>query len=313
MRFPDGRRSPALHHLSLVLAGLVGTFLLVGFVLRPSRTADVLDARTIEAISPFWQSEPWWWFVRLGNPASYLQFCLALVFVAALRRRWRLALLIPPTMVASELMAQNLKQLLAAPRDVPLAAARIADASWPSGHSTAAMTVALLAILVAPRRLRPLVAVVGGLGACGVGLGLIAGRYHYPTDVFGGYLCAAIWVTLAAMVLVAWQRWRPAPTPPDRRPLRPVHVAGPLLLLGLGLLIAASRAARTDGGLLGTVDQHTAAVVVVGAIVALALTLVAAATTLTAAGEDEAREAPLSGPRPAARAVPRRRWPPARG
>ncbi|EHN11946.1 Phosphoesterase PA-phosphatase related protein [Patulibacter medicamentivorans] len=300
MRFSDTLRSPSLRHLAVVLAGLVVAFLLLGVVLRPTRAVDVLDGRTLAAAAPATGNDrgTLWWFVQLGNPSSYAQFCLALVLTAALRRRWRLALLIPPTMLLSELTAQHLKVVLAEARDVPVAAASISDASWPSGHSTAVMTVALLAILVAPRRLRPLVAAVGALTASAVGIGLIAERYHYPSDVFGGFLCAAIFVTIAAIVLTAWDRRRPRPRPVDRRPLRPVHVAGPALLLVLGFLTAVAVAARADGGIVAAVGQHTAAVAVLGALGALALTLVAAATALTAESEEEAERVASAAPSP---------------
>lgn len=257
----------------------MAAFLLVGLVLRPSHLGDVLDDRTLRALGTL-RSDPdggaWLTATRLGEPSSYALFCLALVLVAFLRRRPRWALVVPVTMVASELCAHGLKQLLAGPRPGVPAGRLIGDAAWPSGHSTAAMTVALLAVLLAPRRLRPAVAAAGVVGALAVGFGMVVTGSHYPTDIFGGYLCAAIWVTLAGIAVVAWDRRRPVARAPDRAPLRAVDVAGPLLLLVLGVLVAVAAASRDAGGIVAAVRDHTAAVAVAGALVALALTLVTA-------------------------------------
>lgn len=211
------------------------------------------------------------------------------MLVAAVRGRWRWVVVAPVTMIGSELMAQGLKQLLAGPRPDVAMSSTIGDAAWPSGHSTAAMTVALLAVLIAPRRMRPTVAVLGAFGALGVGLGMVAVGAHYPTDIFGGYLCAALWVTAAAIGVLEWQRRRPVDRPVDRAPRGIAHLAGPVLLLVLGALTAWSLAARDREGVLGVVRDHTAAVVVVGGLVALALTLVALTASLPETRDERRR------------------------
>jgi membrane-associated phospholipid phosphatase len=278
---------------------LVVLFVLVG-VARPTGLGDVIDTRTLSAIRPLdpdathagWESR-----TRLGSPSSYLVFCLALMLVAALRRRRRWVLVAPLTMLGSELTAQALKQLLAVPRpEVPFV---IGEAAWPSGHSTAAMTVALLAVLIAPRRMRPTVAVLGATGALCVGFGMVAVGAHYPTDIFGGYLWAAIWVTGAAIALLRWQERRPVVRPVDPRPVGVRHLAGPVLLLVIGAATAVSLAAQDRDGVLGTIQDHTVAVGVLGALVALALTLAALTASLPETRDDppdrEGRTAPRSG------------------
>lgn len=276
-------RSLLGRRLARALAVLLGLFVLLGLVVRPTALGETVDGRTLSVLRQLDTAsthEGWLALTSLGQPSSYLQFCLALMLVATVRRRWRWVLVAPLTMLLSELTAQAIKQLLAGPRPEVALSSTIGDAAFPSGHSTAAMTVALLAVQLAPRRMRPTVAALGAFGALGVGLGMVATGSHYPTDIFGGYLWAAAWVTGATLVVLEWQRRRPVARPADRRPVRPLHLAGPVLLLGLGALTAVAVASQDADGLTGTVRDHTVAVVVLGGLAALALTLVAFGASL---------------------------------
>ena len=99
-----------------------------------------------------------------------------------------------------------LKPLLAHPHaHVRLHMTSIA-ASWPSGHATAAMALVLCAVLVAPSRLRPTVAALGGVFAVAVGCSLLILAWHMPSDVLGGYLLASLWMALAVAGLRAADR-----------------------------------------------------------------------------------------------------------
>ena len=119
--------------------------------------------------------------------------------VALARRRARVAVAIALLFVSTGATTEFLKHLLAAPRfDEWLGHAQIAAASWPSGHSTAAMTMALCAVLAAPPRLRPTVAAVGSAFAVAVAYAILTLGWHFPSDVFGGYLVAAAYVLVAS-------------------------------------------------------------------------------------------------------------------
>ena len=66
----------------------------------------------------------------------------------------------------------------------------------------------LCAVLVAPARLRPLVASIGALYAVAVGFALLILAWHMPSDVLGGYLMATLWAALAVAALrAAERRW----------------------------------------------------------------------------------------------------------
>jgi membrane-associated phospholipid phosphatase len=126
---------------------------------------------------------------------------------AVARGHRREALAVGLVIALAPLTADILKPLLAHPH-ARAGAVHIGPASWPSGHSTAALALALCAVLVAPRRARPLVAVAGGAFALAVGCALLIRAWHMPSDVLGGYLVAVLWMALAVAGLrAADRRW----------------------------------------------------------------------------------------------------------
>jgi membrane-associated phospholipid phosphatase len=137
-----------------------------------------------------------------------------LVVAALARGRPRVALAVAIVMALAPLTAETLKPLLAHPHS-NMGDVHVGAASWPSGHATAALTVVLCAVLVAPTRMRPLVAALGAAFALGVGCSLLILAWHMPSDVLGGYLLATLWMALAlASLRVADRNW-----PPRRRHL----------------------------------------------------------------------------------------------
>ena len=80
--------------------------------------------------------------------------------------------------------------LLAHPRVQPELRDGIAAAALPSGHATAAMSLAVAAILIAPRSLRIPAAVFGAAFALAQGVALVVLAWHYPSDVLAGFLIA---------------------------------------------------------------------------------------------------------------------------
>src|ERR1700751_4050540 len=98
--------------------------------------------------------------LNLLSPTLMVCWGLALVFVALARGRPREALVCAVVVGLAPLTADRLKPVLAHPHPSS-GGAHIGAASWPSGHSTAALALALCAVLVAPRRLRLPVALAG--------------------------------------------------------------------------------------------------------------------------------------------------------
>lgn len=147
--------------------------------------------------------------VRLADPQPFLVAAAALVTVALARGRPRTAAAVPLILLGANVTTQLLKPALAHPQMTSaLADTHIEAASWPSGHATGAMSLALCAVLVASPRLRPLVAALGGAFAVAVGYSTLVLAWHLPSDVLAGFLVATLWTTLGIAALwAAAVRW----------------------------------------------------------------------------------------------------------
>jgi membrane-associated phospholipid phosphatase len=214
----------------------------------------------------------------LCDPNPYVYLCAVPVLVAVARRRLWVALAIVTVLLGANVTTELLKPLLAQPRPSDLVGGSgPSSASWPSGHATAAMSLALACVLAAPARLRPAVAALGAVFAVAVSYSFLTLEWHYPSDVFGGFLVAAIWTLLAlAAVFTADARRTPVAVGElvQRSSIR--EALGPpaaalLGAIGLGVLVAVAR----PGAVSSYVQAHEA--FVVGAI-AIAVTGLALAT-----------------------------------
>ncbi len=210
---------------------------------------------------------------QLCNPASYGLMGLALASVALARHRTRVAALVLGLLFVTGWTTQTLKPLLASPRyDEWLGSGQIAAASWPSGHATAAMTLALCGVLVAPARLRPTAGAAGAVFALAVSYSVLALGWHFPSDVFGGFLVAATWTALGIAGLVALEHRRPSRSRSELQ-VRPVDVLAPLAIgaaaAAVAILIAIDRPYQATR----FVAEYTTFVVGVTGIAALAIAL----------------------------------------
>jgi hypothetical protein len=220
----------------------------------------------------------------------------ALVGIAVVRKRYRVAVAVPVIIIGSNVTTQLLKPALAHHRFAEwLGPGQINPASWPSGHSTAAMAVALCAVLVAPSRLRPAVAALGAVFAVAIAYSLITLGWHWPADVLGGFLVAATWTLVAAAgVREADIRWR-AGTGREaalrlREAVTPPAVAAAGALLALALIVVAKP------GALDYMAAHPAAltgalaIAALGTVLATGFTLVLRREAGAAAPKREAVE-----------------------
>jgi membrane-associated phospholipid phosphatase len=140
--------------------------------------------------------------LHLLDPALYILWGVLLMAVALWRQRPRVALAVGLVLGLAPLTAETLKPLLAHPH-ARIGWSEVTAASWPSGHASAVTALVMCAVLVAPQRLRPTVAVLGAMFAVGVGFSLVLLAWHLPSDVLGGYLVGTLWIALAVAGLRA--------------------------------------------------------------------------------------------------------------
>jgi membrane-associated phospholipid phosphatase len=150
--------------------------------------------------------------LHLLEPLLFTIWGAALVLVALARSKPRIAVAVAAVMALAPLTAETLKPILAHPHDT-VGGTHVGAASWPSGHSTAALALVLCAVLVTPPRWRRPVAVLGAVYAAVIGFVLVVLVWHMPSDVLGGYLVATLWMALALAAVRLSERVR-LPRPP---------------------------------------------------------------------------------------------------
>lgn len=208
---------------------------------------------------------------HVADPTPYGAIGVLLIGVALARGRMRLALAVFVVLLGTAVTTDYiLKPLLAAPRyDAVLGFRQVPDASFPSGHATASMALALCAMLVAPARLRPYVAALGAMFAIAVCYSFLTLGWHYPSDVLGGFLVSGAWMALAVAALrAADARW---PARSGRRAasrlLVHVHARAALAaLIALIVALAVAVAAVAPARAFDFVRVHTVFAVGAGAI-----------------------------------------------
>ena len=145
--------------LLLLAAGCAAVFIVVlaaAYEWAPGRSLDLSGLTGFVAADSGWRETLARWLVQLGDPTEVALIALGLAALAAARGRPRVALAVLLLVALTSVSSQLLKALLAEPR---AHAAELdftpGPAALPSGHATAVMSLALAAVLAAPRRARP--------------------------------------------------------------------------------------------------------------------------------------------------------------
>jgi membrane-associated phospholipid phosphatase len=213
---------------------------------------------------------------RLSDPLPYALLGLLCVGVALGRRRTHRAVAIAIVLVVTGALAQALKHLLAEPRFADwLGGGQLDESNWPSGHATAAMTLALCAVVAVPPTWRGATALVGSAFAVAVAYATLALTWHYPSDVLAGFLLAALAVSTALAILA----------PLETGDLdRPGLSLGPWLFAGGAATVAGAAVvgAASEPIALGAFDRMS--VVAGAAAIAAAAVALVFATAVAAAG-----------------------------
>jgi membrane-associated phospholipid phosphatase len=233
------------------------------------------------------------WMAHLGDPDAVGLIGLSMAGLALARGKPRHAAAVIFLLALTSVSSQLLKAILDYPRyESLLIFSSVRDAAFPSGHSTAAMTLALCGVLVAPPKVRPLAALLGAGFAFGVGYSVVSLTWHFPSDVAGGFLLATgEALVVFAGLQVAARRW---PEKTVRSKARQALARTTDKVAEAGITIAAAGAVLIGGlaaatlvlfrlpDVLGYAEAHTAFVLVASTLAAGAALLVAAvASTLS--------------------------------
>ncbi len=167
---------------------------------------------------------------------------VALAGLAALSGRVRLAVGILVSIAGANGTAQLLKVVLQRP-DLTTTAPFGYGNSFPSGHVTVAASLALAALLVTPRRLRGVTALVGTAYVTIVAVSTLTAGWHRLADAAGAILIALAWAAGAATVLsighglMPRQSWRAGSG--RATAVLSALLGGGSVVLGAGVLVVA--------------------------------------------------------------------------
>lgn len=177
----------------------------------------------------------------------------AIVLAGVARARLGLAVGAAALIGGSIAISEGLKHML--PRPELVLPDPLAHPSFPSGHTTVALSLALALLLVVPVRWRGFTAVAGSLYGAAVGAATVTAAWHRPSDVIGAFLVTTGCAAVIGAALVA--EWGPGSAAARRRALRTDRLVVPLLgvsavlLTVMGFAVASTVAAIRDRHLQG--------------------------------------------------------------
>jgi membrane-associated phospholipid phosphatase len=191
-RYRLGVDSRIARPLTLAAAGLAAfaVVMVSAYAIGPTVRWDATALHGLRTLS----EHRWIWVINDGLAHSVdlpwlMMGLLAVCGAGVLWGRNRQAVGAAVLVVGACLTSQLIKIVAAHPRYQPiLGANQLSQEAFPSGHATAAMALALAAILVAPSRWRLTTAIVGGGFALAVSMAVMIQGWHFPSDVLAGVL-----------------------------------------------------------------------------------------------------------------------------
>lgn len=275
------RRTKTLLAMAAGCAALFALVVVAAYFWHPGQTLDEEGLAGFVQAGDGWARPLVWRFTELGNVPQVAAITLALAAFALVRGRPRLAVGVLALVAATSVSSQVLKALLAHPRFPPIFDYPVGPEALPSGHGTAAMSLALAGVLVAPRRARWAAAVIGSGLALAVGASVVAVGWHFPSDVIAGYLLATGWALTIFAGLHELNLRHPATDRWTRTTLARASdriATGGLALLAAGAavlaVLATAAVVLTDTSAAACfAREHTAFVVVAGGVASSALAL----------------------------------------
>ncbi|MEU4623645.1 phosphatase PAP2 family protein [Actinoplanes sp. NPDC023801] len=135
---------------------------------------------------------------------SLVLVCIVAAAVGLFRKRADLAIAAAVLVLAANITTQLLKGSLPRPPSDGLTYPN----SLPSGHATAAASVAFALVLVLPPALRATAALIGAAYTAVISIGTVWAQWHRPSDVVAAVLVVLAWgaVAVLGLRLVRWRR-----------------------------------------------------------------------------------------------------------
>ena len=261
-------------------AACVSAFLVllaVVYTTEPGATADERALQGFQGLQRPRLAELTDSVAHLADPVPFALLSGVLVVIALLRLGPVAACAAGAVLLGANVTTQFLKPVLANPRGT-FGDYSVAAAAFPSGHATAAMSLALVAVAIASSRLRPLVAFVGAAFALAVGFAVVSLDWHFPSDVAGGYLVAAAWCFAALGTVRSREAWIPRASAREEPPAWWLAAVMLVVPLAAAAWLALERLPRITG----YAEGHTTFAVVAAATAALVVALVGAVLTVPA-------------------------------
>jgi membrane-associated phospholipid phosphatase len=142
--------------------------------------ADVHHAKIVEVLSRT---------LNGTTGVSLVLVCLAAAATGVIRRRVDLAIAAGALVIGANLTTQLLKTHIGRPNLDGFPAPN----SFPSGHTTAAASVALALVLALPHAIRGMVALIGAGYVTVIAVATVWAEWHRPSDTIAGLLVALAW------------------------------------------------------------------------------------------------------------------------
>ncbi len=172
-------------------AALCATCVLAYWV-GPAERLDAVALRGLGTLQGPWADPVAHLFARLADPVPLIVLLAGVFALGRAVGRRRQAVAAVALVVGANVTTQALKVILAHPRAQPaLAGYELGPEAFPSGHATAAMSLGLAAVLVAPAGWRAWVTAGAAAYVIGVCTAVLVLLWHFPSDVLGGLLVAS--------------------------------------------------------------------------------------------------------------------------
>ena len=212
----NGHPSHVRVGLRASIVGAVGStsaVAVLGFLSRRTQLGHCLDALALDGFAVL--DDPGEEVVqeltaRIVDPGPFVVLFTALALYGVARRRGVRIVAMAVLVVGSVGTSQVLKNI-GSLRYSSVVAAPVDPTSFPSGHSTAMMALAVGAVFLSKPPSRWLAGVAGGSLALGQGLSMLSHGWHMPSDVVAGYFVVALWACLTSVGVLGSRRWGRVP------------------------------------------------------------------------------------------------------